>query len=228
VWPEPLAAGKTGNRNIASWTYKALVGRCVHRHEIVKPLSTSYTSIRPDVQRAIQHSIKKTPHGRTGNIRALASGADVLSLGGGNPHVLNPVGFVCLHRNLASEAGLGGLIRARGRSVQPLLRERNRAHRKACCGEPGCSTWGTLRAIARTRKRRSDGLQNGEITKLFFIDIHAPGELRLIGVLKPERQRLVMENLWTGLKLIMQVWAKRVSRLSSCGLEILRRAKPSA
>ena len=69
----------------------------MHGHEIAEPMPASYASIRTDVQRSIQHSLKKTLHRRTGNIEALASGADVLSLGCGNLHVLNPVGFVCLH-----------------------------------------------------------------------------------------------------------------------------------
>ena len=45
-----------------------------------------------------------------------------------------------------------------------------------------------------------------EIANLFFIDMHAPRELRLIHVLKLERQRLIVKKLWACLKLIVQVW----------------------
>jgi len=79
----------------ATCVHFTLVGRCVHGHEIVEPTPTSYASIRTDVQGPIQHPIEKTSHHRPRNITALASGTDVYSLGCGNLHVMNPVGFVC-------------------------------------------------------------------------------------------------------------------------------------
>ena len=88
---------------------------------------TSHASIWADVQIPIQHSLKKTPSRRTGDIKALAARADVFSLSCGNLYVLNPVGFVCLHCNLESETGQVG-IGARTKSLQPSLQEGNRAH----------------------------------------------------------------------------------------------------